>query len=79
MKGTAIFYVGKTAEKDAAEKLGEVAVNGKTASYSTSADKYLTPADQHFRYYWVKFQSETVEGYTDCEAGPIKLDRKSVV
>lgn len=73
MKGTAIFYVGKTAEKDAAEKLGEVAVNGKTASYSTSADKYLTPADQHFRYYWVKFQSETVEGYTDCEAGPIKL------
>lgn len=73
VKGTAIFYVGKTAEKDAAEKLGEVAVNGKTASYSTSADKYLTPADQHFRYYWVKFQSETVEGYTDCEAGPIKL------
>ena len=58
VKGTAIFYVG---------------VNGKTASYSTSADKYLTPADQHFRYYWVKFQSETVEGYTDCEAGPIKL------
>ena len=73
VKGTAIFYVGKTAEKDAAEKLGEVAVNGKTASYSTSADKYLTPADQHFRYYWVEFQSETVEGYTDCEAGPIKL------
>ncbi len=73
VKGTAIFYVGKTAEKDAAEKLGEVAVNGKTASYSTSADKYLTPANQHFRYYWVKFQSETVEGYTDCEAGPIKL------
>lgn len=73
VKGTAIFYVGKTAEKDAAEKLGEVAVNGKTASYSTSADKYLTPADQNFRYYWVEFQSETVEGYTDCEAGPIKL------
>ena len=73
VKGTAIFYVGKTTEKNAAEKLGEVAVNGKTASYSTSADKYLTPADQHFRYYWVKFQSETVEGYTDCEAGPIKL------
>lgn len=73
VKGTAIFYVGKTAEKDAAEKLGEVAVNGKTASYSTSADKYLTPANQHFRYYWVEFQSETVEGYTDCEAGPIKL------
>ena len=73
VKGTAIFYVGKTAEKNAAEKLGEVAVNGKTASYSTSADKYLTPADQHFRYYWVEFQSEKVEGYTDCEAGPIKL------
>lgn len=73
VKGTAIFYVGKTTEKNAAEKLGEVAVNGKTASYSTSADKYLTPADQHFRYYWVEFQSETVEGYTDCEAGPIKL------
>lgn len=73
VKGTAIFYVGKTAEKDAAEKLGEVAVNGKTASYSTSADKYLTPADQNFRYYWVEFQSEMVEGYTDCEAGPIKL------
>ncbi len=73
VKGTAIFYVGKTTEKNAAEKLGEVAVNGKTASYSTSADKYLTPADQNFRYYWVKFQSETVEGYTDCEAGPIKL------
>ena len=73
VKGTAIFYVGKTTEKNAAEKLGEVAVNGKTASYSTSADKYLTPADQNFRYYWVEFQSETVEGYTDCEAGPIKL------
>ena len=73
MKGTAIFYVGKTNDKNAAEKLGEVAVNGKTASYSTSADKYLTPADQNFRYYWVEFQSETVEGYTDCEAGPIKL------
>lgn len=73
VKGTAIFYVGKTTEKNAAEKLGEVAVNGKTASYSTSADKYLTPADQNFRYYWVEFQSEKVEGYTDCEAGPIKL------
>lgn len=73
VKGTAIFYVGKTTEKNAAEKLGEVAVNGTTASYSTSADKYLTPADQNFRYYWVEFQSETVEGYTDCEAGPIKL------
>ena len=73
VKGTAIFYVAKTTEKNAAEKLGEVAVNGKTASYSTSADKYLTPADQNFRYYWVEFQSETVEGYTDCEAGPIKL------
>ena len=73
VKGTAIFYVGKTTEKNAAEKLGEVAVNGKTASYSTSADKYLTPADQNFRYYWVEFQSEMVEGYTDCEAGPIKL------
>lgn len=73
VKGTAIFYVGKTDEKNAAEKLGEVAVNGKTASYSTSADKYLTPADQNFRYYWVEFQSETVEGYTDCEDGPIKL------
>ena len=73
VKGTAIFYVGKSEDFTKAEKLGEVAVNGKTASYSTSADKYLTPADQHFRYYWVKFQSETVEGYTDCEAGPIKL------
>ena len=30
-------------------------------------------ADQHFRYYWVEFQSEKVEGLTDCEAGPIKL------
>lgn len=73
VKGTAIFYVGKSEDFTKAEKLGEVAVNGKTASYSTSADKYLTPADQHFRYYWVEFQSETVEGYTDCEAGPIKL------
>lgn len=73
VKGTAIFYVGKSEDFTKAEKLGEVAVNGKTASYSTSADKYLTPADQHFRYYWVEFQSEKVEGYTDCEAGPIKL------
>lgn len=72
-KGTAFFYVSTKADKSDAEKLGGVPVNGDSASWSTPADKYVTEADKHLKYYWVEFKSETSEGYTDCESGPIAL------
>lgn len=73
-KGTAIFLVGTENDISKAKQIGEpVTVNSDTASLTVIAGKYVTPSDQNLKYYWVKFQSETAEGYTDCESGPIAL------
>ena len=73
-KGTAIFLVGTENDISKAKQIGEpVTVNSDTASLTVTADKYVTPSDQNLKYYWVKFQSETAEGYTDCESSPIAL------
>lgn len=73
-KGTAIFLVGTENDISKAKQIGEpVTVNSDTASLTVTAGKYVTPSDQNLKYYWVKFQSETAEGYTDCESSPIAL------
>lgn len=73
-KGSMIFKMGTTGSIDDAKEIGRVSnINGDSASLTVTTDKYITPADSNFKYYWVEFQAEQDEGFTDCKAGPIKL------
>lgn len=73
-KGSMIFKMGTTDSIDDAKEIGRVSnINGDSASLTVTTDKYITPADSNFKYYWVEFQAEQDEGFTDCKAGPIKL------
>lgn len=73
-KGSMIFKMGTTDSIDDAKEIGRVSnINGDSASLAVTTDKYITPADSNFKYYWVEFQAEQDEGFTDCKAGPIKL------
>ena len=73
-KGSMIFKMGTTDNIDDAKEIGRVSnINGDSASLTVTTDKYITPADSNFKYYWVEFQAEQDEGFTDCTAGSIKL------
>ena len=73
-KGSMIFKMGTTDNIDAAKEIGRVSnINGDSASLTVTTDKYITPANNNLKYYWVEFQAEKDEGFTDCKAGPIKL------
>lgn len=73
-KGSMIFKMGTTDSIDDAKEIGRVSnINGDSASLTVTTDKYITPANNNLKYYWVEFQAEKDEGFTDCKAGPIKL------
>lgn len=73
-KGSMIFKMGTTGSIDDAKEIGRVSnINGNSASLTVTTDKYITPANNNLKYYWVEFQAEKDEGFTDCKAGPIKL------
>lgn len=73
-KGSMIFKMGTTDSISDAKEIGRVSnINGNSASLTVTTDKYITPADSNFKYYWVEFQAEQDEGFTDCTAGSIKL------
>ena len=73
-KGSMIFKMGTTDNIDAAKEIGRVSnINGDSASLTVTTDQSLTPANNNLKYYWVEFQAEKDEGFTDCKAGPIKL------
>lgn len=73
-KGSMIFKMGTTGSIDDAKEIGRVSnINGDSASLTVTTDKYITPANNNLKYYWVEFQAEKDEGFTDCKAGPIKL------
>lgn len=73
-KGSMIFKMSTKKDGTDAEVIGSVNVSyGDTASLTVPADKYVTPSDQNLKYYWVEFQAEKEEGYTDCESDSITL------